>query len=147
MCSRESLSRVIPMVLLVTLTSFVLTGCATISAPAGAQDPATERAENSRTHEIFRYQSRVASSVLDRYAYLEIEDGADLDPTLVAADARMAEVCRFLNEAALDKAEGHALGWELKLKVFATTSACAQAAHEVESLLNNAGSSVATAKL
>jgi hypothetical protein len=147
MRTREAPSNSIPMVLLVTLASLSLTGCATISTPPSAQATTTYQTDNSRTEDIFRYQSRVASSVLDRYAYLEIDGDADLDPTLVAADARMAEVCRYLNEAALTKAEGHALGWELKFKVFATTGACAQAAREVESLLNNAGSSVATAKL
>lgn len=133
------------MALLVTFGS-LLTGCATLSAP-NSLVTATAGAYDSRAEEIFRYQSRIANSVLDRHGYLEIESAVDLDPTLVAADARMAEVCRYLNQAALGKAEGRAPDWDLKFKVFATTGACAQAAREVESLLHNAGNSVATTTL
>ena len=76
------------MALLVTLGS-LLTGCATLSAP-NSPVTSTPSAYDSRAEEIFRYQSRIANSVLDHDAYLEIESSADLDPTLVAADARMA---------------------------------------------------------
>lgn len=93
------------------------------------------------------YQSRVASRVLDRYAYLEIDGEADLDPTLAAAESHMADTCRYLNEAAVSRAEGRSPGWDLRLKVLTTTTACARVAREVEMLLENGGDSFATAKL
>jgi pectin methylesterase-like acyl-CoA thioesterase len=127
-------------------TGLLLSGCATMSTDLKTPMAAAP-ADSSRAAAVFMYQSRVASTVLDRYAYLEIEGAADLDPILVAADARMAEVCRYLNEAAVGKAEGSPPSWDLKFKVFATTNACAHAAHEVELLLENSGNSIATAKL
>lgn len=129
--------------LLGSLNGVLLTGCAAMSATTSPAPAAYD----SRAEAVFMYQSRVASSVLDRYAYVEIDGTADLDPTLVAADSRMTETCRYLNEAAVGKAEGRPASWDLKLKIFATTGACAQAAREVELLLNNAGDSITTAKL
>ena len=93
------------------------------------------------------YQSRIASRVLDRSADLEIEGESDLDPTLTAAESRMAEECRYLNEAAVTTAEGQSPGWDLRLQVMTSTNACARIAHEVELLLDNSGDTIATAKL
>lgn len=144
--NRTTLFRPTTFSLALTLATGLLTGCATTGSPTPEPVAATP-AYDSRAEAVFMYQSRVASRVLDRYAYLEIEGAADVDPTLVAADARMADTCRFLNEAAVSRAEGRPAGWELKIKVFATTGACAHAAREVELLLDNDGDSFATAKL
>lgn len=128
------------------LPGLLLAGCATLNSQAGPEQ-ATTKIHDSRAEAVFMYQSRVASRVLDRHAEIEIEGRTDADPTLAAADARMAEICHHLNQAAIGRAEGRELGWTMKLRVLATTSACAQAAREVELLLDNHGDSVATAKL
>jgi len=143
--SRYSLSKSTKSALVISFHSVLLTGCATISPPVAESTAAA--AYDSRAEVVFMYQSRVASRVLDRNAHIEIEGTAELDPTLGAADSRMAETCRFLNEAAVGRAEGRPASWDLKLKVFATTAACAHAARDVELLLNNDGDSFATAKL
>lgn len=129
-----------------TLPGLLLAGCATL-APPGRSEQAGTSAYDSRAEAVFMYQSRVASRVLDRNADLEIEGRGDADPTLAAADARMAEICHYLNQAAIGRAEGRDPGWAIKIRVLATTSACAQAAREVELLLDNHGDSLATAKL
>jgi len=143
---RTTLLRLTTISFVLSLNASLLTGCATMVAPESEPVAATPTYD-SRAEAVFMYQSRVASRVLDRYAYLEIDGAADVDPTLAAADSRMAETCRFLNEAAVGRAEGRPAGWDLKIKVFATTGACAHAAREVELLLDNDGDSFATAKL
>jgi hypothetical protein len=130
---------------LVALTGALLTGCATIPTPTQTQE--TSSAHDSRSEAVFKYQSQIATRVLDRFAYIEIDGGTEPDPTLAAADSRMAEVCRYLNEAAVSRAEGRRPTWDLKLKVIASTGPCARAAREVELLLDNDGDTIATAKL
>lgn len=146
MLNHAAPTRATGMALTMTLTALLSAGCASLPPPVGSETaPPVATADGAEA--IFLYQSRIASRVLDRYAYLEIDGEADVDPTLAAADARMAEICRHLNEAAVGKAEGQAPGWDLKLKVFATSGACAAAAREVELLLDNGGDSIATARL
>ncbi|MGH8597628.1 MAG: hypothetical protein ACREXT_13300, partial [Gammaproteobacteria bacterium] len=140
-------SRKLMAAMLVTLAESLSSGCTTVaSSSTDTFRDASPHADN-RIEAVFMYQSRVASRVLDRYAYLEIDGDADLDPTLVAADSRMADVCRYLNEAAVSRAEGRRPSWRQRLEIFATTDKCAHAAREVELLLENSGDALATAKL
>jgi hypothetical protein len=129
--------------------ALVVTLCAGCAAtgPRSAAPSVPVSPAASHVEAVFRYQSRVASAVLDRYAYLEVEGGRDPDPTLMAADARMAEICRYLNEAALARVEKRAPRWDLKLKVLATAGDCERAAGEVERLLRTSVGEVATARL
>jgi hypothetical protein len=140
-------ARATQMALLVSLTGLLSTGCAWLSPPTGVVDSGATAAAGQPAEAIFRYQSRIASRALDRFADLAIEGVSDGDPTLVAAEARMAETCRHLNEAAVSRVEGHPPSWDLKLRVFATSGICAAAAREVELLLENDGDSIATARL
>ncbi len=139
-------SRILTMAALVTLTGTLLGGCTTLT-PSSLSLSSTPQATEYSSHaeQVFLYESRVANAVLDRIAVREIEESGELDPTLTAADARMAEVCRHLNEAAVTRAEGQAASWDLKIKVLATTGTCEHAAHEVELLLEHTGNSVSTA--
>ena len=131
---------------LLALIGTLLTGCSTL-APTPANSATTVLPNSHDAELVFLYQSRIADAVLDRSALREIDNAEGSDPVLLAADARMAEVCRFLNEAAISRAEGLEPAWDLRLKVFATTKPCAQAAQEVELLLRSNPSSLATAKL
>ncbi len=144
MITRTTLSRISRTAMLVTMNSALLVGCANLSVPTKSTTNTDYAAD---TEAVFMYQSRMASGVMDRFAELELAGSSNPDPILVAADARMTEVCRHLNEAAVARAEGRAPGWDLKLRVLTTTSACARAAQEVDLLLHNAGDSVQTAKL
>ena len=144
MNTRLTLSRITRTAMLVTLNSALLVGCANLSAPSHTTAN-TDEAWDTET--VFLYQSRMASGVMDRVAELELDGASTLDPILVAADARMTDICRHLNEAAVARAEGRTLGLDLKLRVVTSKKACARAAREVELLLSNAGDSVQTAKL
>ena len=137
-------SRFTTMAALVTLSSVLFSGCATV-APTLTTSSYDATEDNDQAEQVFFYESRIANAVLDRIALREIEESGELDPTLAAADARLAEVCRHLNEAAITRAEGQVASWDLKLRVLATTSACEHAAREVELLLENTGNSVSTA--
>ncbi len=134
---------------LATLAASLLVGCTTF--PPTPLDLMTAAklppGYDGDAEHVFRYQSRIADAALDRLALREIDDAGVADPLLAAADARMTEMCRYLNEAAVSRAEGREPPWDLRLKVFATTKPCAQAAQEVALLLRGNPSSLATAKL
>lgn len=134
------------MAALVILTGALLSGCTTLP-PSSLSLSSTHQATEYSSHaeQVFLYESRVANAVLDRIAAREIEESGEFDPTLTAADARMAEVCRHLNEAAVTRAEGQTASWDLKIKVLASTGTCEHAAREVELLLGHTGNSVSTA--
>ena len=135
-----------PLVMLPLLASF-FGGCTTLAPTSSSSNDRDLTAPQSEAERVFLYQSRLADAVLDRMALRELNEAGASDPVLAAADTRMGEVCRYLSEAAVSRAEGRRLRWDLRLEVFATTTSCAQAAREVELLLRGNAESLATAKL
>lgn len=90
--------------------------------------------QRTRAMDIFFYQSRVGDAVMDKYPFLDLEDG---DPNLVAAEARMMAACTHLAQAALHKVSGGEPGVQLKFMVFLTLDSCEHAARRVEALLSS----------
>ncbi|MEQ8231870.1 MAG: hypothetical protein RLW61_08670 [Gammaproteobacteria bacterium] len=106
-------------------------GCATLPPPVARVVGAVEP---SRAEEVFRYQSRVADALLDRYPLLEVFEEAD--PALLAAEARMTESCSPLTRAVLARLEGERPSLGLRLRVFTTLDDCERAARRMERLLD-----------
>ena len=90
--------------------------------------------QRTRAMDIFFYQSRVGDAVMDRYPFLDVEDGPS---ELVTAEARMMAACSHLAQAALHKVSGGEPGVRLKFLVFLTLDACEHAARDVETLLGS----------
>ena len=90
--------------------------------------------QRTRAMDIFFYQSRVGDAVMNKYPFLDLEDG---DPNLIAAEARMMAACSHLAQAALHKVSGGEPGVQLKFKVFLTLDSCEHAARRVEALLSS----------
>ena len=90
---------------------------------------------------MFRYQSHVADVLLDHYPMLDVFAGAD--PALLAAEARMTEVCSPLTQAVLARFEGQEPSLLLQLKVMETIDDCERAARDTEHLLTITAESAA----
>ena len=122
-----------------TLACAWLAACAT-PAPAPREDAvsATEQraAEDTeaRAQRIFRYESRVADALLDRFPLRE--DFVSAEPGLVAAEARMTEACGPLTRAVLRHLEGRKQSVKQKFKVAGSLDDCESAARAVEMLLS-----------
>ena len=130
---------------LVVAMSMTLIGCA--SSGATYSEPHSAALVNSvakqsidapkqrtRAMDIFFYQSRVGDAVMDKYPFLDVNDG---NPDLVAAEARMMAACSHLAQAALHKVSGGEPGVRLKFMVFLTLDSCEDAARQVETLLSS----------
>lgn len=116
------------------LLALGLLGCASVAPrPVEPEPTAADQEQPSRAEQVFVYQSRVANALLDRYPLLDVLAAAD--PQLVAAEARMTEVCGPLTEAVVSRLEGREPPLMLRLRVMYTTGDCERAAQHVEHLL------------
>lgn len=104
-------------------------GCATLPPPATTMG----EAKASRAEQVFRYQSRVADALLDRYPLLSIFD--DADPALLDAEAHMTRSCSALTRAVLAEVEGERPSLGLRFRVFTSLDDCERAARRIERLL------------
>ena len=105
-------------------------GCATLPPPAATID----QPKASRAEQVFRYQSRVADALLDRYPLLSIF--GDADPALLDAEAHMTESCSALTRAVLAEVEGERPSLGLRFRVFTSLDDCERAARRIERLLD-----------
>jgi hypothetical protein len=119
---------------LLAMAVLLVSACATTGAPESAASPATTAAHAER---VFRYQSRMADALLDHYPLFEAFAAAD--PELVAAEARMSEVCGPLTQAALARAEGGEPSLALRFEVLSTLDECERAARRIERMLSGTG--------
>lgn len=114
-------------------------GCAT-PAPRSADHQASAAEDPpSRAERVFRYQSRVADALLDRYPLLEVF--ADADPALIAAERKMTDKCSPLTRAMLSRLEGEPPSLGLRFKVLTSIDDCERAARKIDRLLNASSSS------
>ena len=112
-------------------------GCAKLPAtpsPTAVTTATEEGSTAARVKRVFRYESRVADALLDRYPLRE--DFAGADPALVAAEARMNDRCGAVTRVVLEKLEGGAPSWVQQLRVMRSLEPCERAARRVEHLLD-----------
>lgn len=120
--------------LAVTLLILSVAGCA--STPVANDTPsadATNEPGSSHAERVFRYQSKVADSLLDHYPLLDVFAGAD--PALISAEAAMTQACSALTQAVLARIEGGEPSLLLRLEVMITVDQCEQATQRTEQLL------------
>lgn len=114
-------------------------GCAStppVDAPrSGANDASAAVPDSTaaQVRRIFRYQSRVADALLDRYPLRE--DFARADPRLVSAEARMTRKCGKVTRVVVDKLEGSEPSLLERWSMLRSLDSCERAARKVESLL------------
>ena len=118
----------------VMASAIVLTAsCASIAEPRPSATAAASDSTEARAERIFRYQSRIADALLDRYPLSE--DFATADPTLIVAEGQMTERCSTLTRAVLENFEGEAPSLTLKLEVIRSLDDCERAAARVEHMI------------
>ena len=117
----------------------LVSACASL---AGDGAPSGETNE-ARAERVFRYQSRLADALLDRYPLRE--QLADADPRLVAAEARMTESCGSLTRAVVENLEGREPSVELKLAVWNSLDDCERAAQTIERMIEKLDGAMLTA--
>ncbi len=119
------------------LIVLLATGCASLSNTRDA--PSANSSRNTqdipRAERVFRYQSRVANALFDRYPLLEVMENAD--PAVIAAEAQMSESCSALTQAVLTRFEGKKPSFKLRFRVITTVGDCERAARKVDKLLNS----------
>ena len=109
------------------------------SAPAITEAvAASTELDPTRAEQVFRYQGRVANTLLDHYPLLE--NFANVDPRLIAAEAVMNDACSRLTQAVLTHAAGDELSLSLKLGAMTSIDDCEAATARVEQLLHSAES-------
>lgn len=112
-------------------------GCASTpsvdSARTGATATAASDSTAAQVRRIFRYQSRVADALLDRYPLREDFDRAD--PRLVSAEARMTRKCGKVTRVVVDKLEGSEPSLLERWSMLRSLESCERAARKVERLL------------
>ena len=111
-------------------------GCAT--APSANRHASAVAARGHETTEarvarIFRYQSRVADALLDRYPLRE--DFVSADPALVAAEARMNDQCAAVTRVVVNSLEGDSPSLVQRLFAMRSLHPCERATRRVERLL------------
>ena len=113
------------------------TGCVSVptaSVPrkqSGASYTGTSAAQVER---VFRYESRVANALLDRFPLHEDFIGAD--PALVTAEARMNDRCSAVTQVVMHTLEKNPPSWLLRLQAMRSLGKCERATRRVERLLN-----------
>lgn len=139
MSQRSTRSYLATLGAVLTLT---LTGCASVSTPAGDVAAAQTDDGRSRAERVFLYQSRVADSLLDHFPLMEVF--AEADPELVAAEAHMTRSCSPLTQAVLAHFEGEKPSLGLRFQVFTTLGECERAAQRIDRLLSQRVSATGT---
>jgi len=116
--------------MLATLALGALSACAN-TPPLEAF--VTQESTAARAERVFRYQSRIADSLLDRYPMRE--DFARADWRLQNAEATMTESCGALTRAVLSDVAGEELSWSDKLAVMESLTPCEHAARALDDLI------------
>lgn len=121
----------------------MLSACATVSATAPGDKAVATSREDFRGHveTVFRFQNQVASDLITRY---ELSGDPAIQPSaeLLAAEDRMQESCRYLNEVVAVSIDGKDPDIGLKLNLMKTIDDCDAAAHKLASMLYGAGQTV-----
>jgi hypothetical protein len=110
--------RTIRLGLIAAFMATALAGCA-----------ARERAET-----LFLYQHRLLIALISTIDTIEPYD-PELADRLYDSEDELNTVCRALQHASSRWIEGHEIEGGLRRRVFASLNACAEKAHEVETLL------------
>ncbi len=121
----------------VLLGGLLASGCASLSGQTSAPELPSATAlsvDEGRVKQVFVHQGRVANDLLERYQFAEGPE-AEMDPVLIAAEARMNDSCTYLNQAAVGYLAGTEPGLRLKMRVYASVGECEAAADDVASLL------------
>jgi len=124
--------------LLCVLALATIAGCATTAPRSTEHETIAAEDPPSRAERVFRYQSRVADALLDRYPLLEVF--AEADPALIAAERKMTRKCSPLTRAMLSRLEGERPSLRLRIKVFTSIDDCERAAQKIDRLLNASSS-------
>ena len=113
------------------------TGCASLSDKGDAPSAEASRSTQDipRAERVFRYHSRVANALIDRYPLLEVMENAD--PVVIEAETQMAESCSALTQAVLTGFEGRKPSLKLRFRVMRTIDDCERATREMDDLLNS----------
>lgn len=121
--------------LLVGVVLLLAAGCASTPSVESTRTGATAAADSTaaQVRRIFRYQSRVADALLDRYPLREDFDRAD--PRLVSAEARMTRKCGKVTRVVVDKLEGSEPSLLERWSMLRSLESCERAARKVERLL------------
>lgn len=121
----------------------MLSACATVSATVPGDKAVATGREDFRGHveSVFRFQNQVASDLITRY---ELMADPTIQPSveLLAAEDRMQESCRYLNEVVAISIDGKEPDLGLKLNLMKTIDDCDADAHKLASLLYGAGQTV-----
>mgnify|MGYP006989366387 CR=1 FL=1 len=121
----------------VMLGALLVSGCSSMGSRQNEPvlpDAEAISASEGRVKQVFVHQGRVANDLLERYQFAEGPE-AQMDPVLVAAEARMTDSCTYLNQAAVSYLAGTEPGLRLKMRVYASVDECEAAADEVAALL------------
>lgn len=135
--------RAAPATLLAAALGAALTACTTVTTttPAGERVARTPEEFSAYVEQVFRYENRVGSDLIDHY---ELAEAAGSHPRadLLAAEERMIESCRYLHEVIISHLEGRVPDLALKMKLVDTIADCEYAARDVSRLIGVAGQSV-----
>lgn len=106
-----------------------------IVKPHGSDELVMSREEFGKYVErVFRYHNQVMNELIESEADRGELDH-DEDAELSAAEARMIELCRPLNEAVAAELTGESVGLVTELGLVESVPACENASHEVEDLM------------
>lgn len=132
-----------PATLPAALLAATLTACTAVptTTPAGERVWRTPEQFSVYVEEVFRYENRVGSDLIDHYE-LAADAGSEPRADLLAAEERMVESCRYLHEVIMSHIEGREPGMALKMMLVETIADCEYAARDVSHLIGVGGQSV-----
>lgn len=117
-----------------TVLSIAIVACTWVTKRSGETVLMSEDEFGKYVENVFRYHNQVMNNLIQI-----VGDGTDPETeqskALSAAEAKMIEICRPLNDVVAEALSGKSVGLETEMSLVDTVPACEEASHVVDEMI------------